>query len=117
MSFRRPHQELRLLPLLIYAHYDELDKRIAESKADKTYLLMALYHPEIPLHNNPAELDVRVRVRKRVVSYGPRSAAEAKTWEAVETVLATASKLGGGLLTVHQRIGSTGRGRYLRWRN
>jgi hypothetical protein len=37
--------------------YDELDQRIARTKADKTYLLMALEHPEVPLHNNPAELD------------------------------------------------------------
>ena len=74
--------------------YEELDKRIAATKADKTYLLMALDHPEIPLHNNPAELDARLRVRKRVVSYGPRSAAGAKTWDAMETVLGIARKLG-----------------------
>ena len=30
--------------------YDELDLRIARTKADKTYLLMALEHPEVPLH-------------------------------------------------------------------
>jgi hypothetical protein len=57
--------------------YDELDQRIARTKADKTYLLMVLEHPEVPLHNNPAELDARTRVRKRVVSYGPRSLAGA----------------------------------------
>ena len=74
--------------------YDALDKRIAATKADKTYLLMALDHPEIPLHNNPAELDARLRVRKRVVSYGPRSGAGAKIWDAMETVLGTAKKLG-----------------------
>ena len=53
--------------------YDALDQRIAKTKADKEHLLMVLKHPEIPLHNNPAELDARRRVRKRVVSYGPRS--------------------------------------------
>src|SRR5207249_5894379 len=42
--------------------YDALDPRIAKIKADKTYLLMVLEHPEIPLHNNPAELDARLRV-------------------------------------------------------
>jgi hypothetical protein len=30
---------------------------------------MVLEHPEVPLHNNPAELDARTRVRKRAVSY------------------------------------------------
>jgi Transposase IS66 family len=74
--------------------YDALDQRIAKTKADKTYLLMVLEHPEIPLHNNPAELDARLRVRKRVVSYGPRSAAGAKAWDAMETLLSTARKLG-----------------------
>ncbi len=74
--------------------YSELDQRIARTKADKTYLLMVLDHPEVPLHNNPAELDARTRVRKRVVSYGPRSLAGARTWDAMETLLSTARKLG-----------------------
>jgi len=74
--------------------YDELDQRIGRTKADKTYLLMVLSHPEVPLHNNPAELDARTRVRKRVVSYGPRSLAGARTWDAMETLLSTARKLG-----------------------
>ena len=74
--------------------YDALDQRIAKTKADKAYLLMVLEHPEIPLHNNPAELDARLRVRKRVVSYGPRSTAGAQAWDAMETLLSTARKLG-----------------------
>lgn len=74
--------------------YDALDRRIVKTKADKTYLLTVLEHPEIPLHNNPAELDARLRVGKRVVSYGPRSAAGAKAWDAMETLLGTARKLG-----------------------
>ena len=74
--------------------YDALDQRIAKTKADKMHLLMVLEHPEIPLHNNPAELDVRLRVRKRVVSYGPRSIAGAQVWDAMETLLSTAKKLG-----------------------
>jgi hypothetical protein len=74
--------------------YEELDQRIARTKADKTYLLMVLAHPEVPLHNNPAELDARTRVRKRVVSYGPRSLAGGRTWDAMETLLSTARKLG-----------------------
>jgi len=74
--------------------YDALDRRIAKTKADQTHLLMVLEHPEIPLHNNPAELDARLRVRKRVVSYGPRSTAGAQAWDAMETLLSTARKLG-----------------------
>jgi hypothetical protein len=55
---------------------------------------MVLRHPEIPLHNNPAELGARGRVRKRVVSYGPRSAKGAQAWDTFETLLGTAKKLG-----------------------
>jgi len=74
--------------------YDALDQRILQTKADQTSLLMVLKHPEIPWHNNPAELAARFRVRKRVVSYGPRSAAGAQAWDAMETLLGTAKKLG-----------------------
>ena len=85
--------------------YDVLDRRIAKTKADKTYLLMVLEHPEIPLHNNPAELGARLRVRKRVVSYGPRSAAGAKAWDTMETLLGTARKLGVNFFQyIHDRV-------------
>jgi Transposase IS66 family len=74
--------------------YDVLDKRIAKTKSDKENLLMVLRHPEIPLHNNPAELEGRRRVRKRVISYGPRSEHGIKGWDTMQTVLGTAKKLG-----------------------
>jgi len=74
--------------------YDALDQRIAKTKADKEHLLMVLKHPEIPLHNNPAELDVRRRVRKRVVSYGPRSEKGIQGWDTLQTLIGTAKKLG-----------------------
>jgi hypothetical protein len=74
--------------------YDALDQRIAKTKANKGELLMVLRHPEIPLHNNPAELAARGRVRKRVVSYGPRSVKGAQAWDTFQTLLGTAKKLG-----------------------
>ena len=40
-----------------------------------------LRHPELPLHNNPAELAARRRVRKRDVSFGPRSPTGAAAWD------------------------------------
>src|ERR1035438_2308092 len=51
-------------------------------------------YTRLPTHNNRAELDARTRVRKRAVSYGPRSQAGARTWDAMETLLSTARKLG-----------------------
>ena len=57
-------------------------------------MLIVLDHPEIPLHNNPAELGARKRVRKRVVSFGTRSNDGTKAWDTFMTLSATAKKLG-----------------------
>jgi hypothetical protein len=53
-----------------------------------------LAHPELPLHNNPAELGARQRVRKRDVSFGPRSPAGSAAWDTFMTLAATTRKLG-----------------------
>ncbi|MCD4809220.1 MAG: transposase, partial [Methanosarcinales archaeon] len=45
--------------------YRALDERIAKTKANKTQLLLVLKYPELPLHNNDAELGARAQVRKR----------------------------------------------------
>jgi hypothetical protein len=74
--------------------YTALDERIAQTQAKKAHLLMVLTHPEIPLHNNPAELGARTRVRKRDVSFGPRSATGAQCWDTFQTLYGTAKKLG-----------------------
>jgi hypothetical protein len=74
--------------------YRALDERIAITRLKKASLLMVLDHPEILLHNNPAELAARLRVRKRDVSFGPRTPQGAKAWDAFMTLTATAKKLG-----------------------
>jgi hypothetical protein len=74
-----------------YAH---LDFRIQQTAANKDELLQVLAHPEIPLHNNASELAVRRRVRKRDVSFGPRSPAGVAVWDTFQTIAATAQKLG-----------------------
>jgi len=74
--------------------YEALDERIAKTGAKKGCLLMVLTHPEIPLHNNPAELGARARVRKRDVSFGPRTREGAKAWDTFMTLAETATKLG-----------------------
>lgn len=74
--------------------YTALDERIARTKAKQAELLLVLEHPEIPLHNNLAELAARSRVRKRDVSYGPRTSAGKKAWDTFMTIGATAKKLG-----------------------
>ena len=74
--------------------YQALDERIAKTRAKQRCLLMVLAHPEIPLHNNPAELGARARVRKRDVSFGPRTHEGARAWDTFMTLAATATKLG-----------------------
>jgi len=74
--------------------YDALDERIRITRDKKRGLLMVLSHPELPLHNNPAELGARRRVRKRDVSFGPQSARGAAAWDTFQTLAATAQKLG-----------------------
>jgi len=74
--------------------YEALDERIIKTKAKKDSLLQVLDHPEIPLHNNPAELGARQRVRKRKISFGPRTTDGANAWDIFMTLAATAKKLG-----------------------
>ncbi len=74
--------------------YDALDQRIEKTKAKKPSMLIVLDHPEIPLHNNPAELGARKRVRKRVVSFGTRTIDGTKAWDTFMSISATAKKLG-----------------------
>lgn len=88
--------------------YVALDMRIAKTKAKKNALLMVLKHPEIPLHNNPAELEVRRRARKRDVSFGPRTEDGKKAWDTFLSLAATTKKLGVSFYTyIHDRVSDT----------
>ena len=74
--------------------YEQLNDRLAKTLANKEKLLVVLNHPEVPLHNNPAELGARQRVRKRDVSFGPRSETGRVAWDVFMTVAETSKKLG-----------------------
>jgi hypothetical protein len=85
--------------------YQALDERIAKTRTKKSCLLMVLTHPDIPLHNNPAELGARARVRKRDVSFGPRTREGATAWDTFMTLAATATKLGVSFYHyIHDRV-------------
>ncbi|MGI8913579.1 MAG: IS66 family transposase, partial [Chloroflexota bacterium] len=77
--------------------YSAWDDRIAKTRAKRDCLLLVLDHPELPLHNNPAELAARARVRKRDVSFGPRTDDGLRAWDTFGTLAATATKLGVSL--------------------
>ncbi len=68
-------------------------------------------HPEVPLHDNAAELRARQRAGtfwvKRDVSFGPRTAAGAKAWDTCMSLAATTKKLGISFYHyIHDRIAS-----------
>jgi hypothetical protein len=79
--------------------YEALDDRITKTRAKKASLLLVLEHPELPLHNNTAELGVRRRVRKRDVSFGPRTDAGRRAWDTFMTLAETTRKLGISFFT------------------
>jgi regulator of replication initiation timing len=88
--------------------YDQLDKRIAKTRAKKASLLLVLQHPELPLHNNPAELGARQRVRKRDISFGPRTQEGRKAWDTFMSLAETAKKLDVSFFAyLHDRITGT----------
>lgn len=74
--------------------YQRLDERIAKTKAKKENLLLVLDHPEIPLHNNEAELGARQPKPKQKISVGPRTQEGVNVWDTGLTLVATARKLG-----------------------
>ena len=89
----------------IQTGYDQLDRLITKTRAKKASLLSVLQYPELPLHNNPAELGVRQRVRKRDVSFGPRTLDGVRAWDTFATLAATAKKLGVSFYRyLHDRI-------------
>lgn len=74
--------------------YDELDDRIAKTWAKKTELLPVLENPQVPLHNNAAELAARVQARVRDVSFQTRSEQGTLIKDTFLTINQTAKKLG-----------------------
>jgi Transposase IS66 family len=88
--------------------YEQLDERLALTLAKKEALLMVLSHPEILLHNNPAELGARQRVRKRDVSLQARTREGIAAWDTFQTLVGTATKLGVNVYQYfHDRIAHT----------
>ncbi len=85
--------------------YAELDERIAKTLAKKEALLAVLRHPELPLHNNDAELGARAQVRVRDVSLHTKSKAGTQAKDTFMTIVQTAKKLGVSAYEyIHDRV-------------
>ncbi len=73
--------------------YNDLDERIAKTRSQKDGLLVVLEHPNVPLHNNPAELDARVQARRRDISFQTQNSKGTAAKDTFMSVVQTAIKL------------------------
>ena len=71
-----------------------LDRLLARLHANKTELLMVLDRPEIPLHTNGSENDIRCQVTRRKISAGTRSDLGRDCRDAFLSLAKTCDKLG-----------------------
>ena len=72
--------------------YLDLDNRINKTMKKKENLLLVLEYPQLPLHNNDAELAARVQVRRRDVSLHTMSNKGTKTLDTFMTIVETSKK-------------------------
>ncbi len=74
--------------------YQQLDERKRLTRAKTSELLLVLEHPELPLHNNSAELGARTMVQRRNISYATQTLEGTKAWDIFMSLVATTRKLG-----------------------
>ena len=74
--------------------YKDLNKRLKQTFSRKEKLLQVLDFPQVPLHNNTAELAVRRKARKRDICLHTMSSIGTRAQDAFMTVVETAAKLG-----------------------
>ncbi len=89
--------------------YQQLDERKRLTRAKIAELLLVLDHPELPLHNNPAELAARTMVQRRRISYGTQTDEGTKAIDTFMSLVSTTRKLGISFFEyVRDRISATG---------
>jgi regulator of replication initiation timing len=74
--------------------YELLDERKQLTAAKVSELLRVLEHPELPLHNNPAELAARTMVQRRNISYATQTIEGTRAWDTFMSLVATTRQLG-----------------------
>jgi regulator of replication initiation timing len=89
--------------------YQHLDERKQLTAAKISELLLVLEHPELPLHNNPAELGARTMVQRRNISYATQTIEGTQAWDTFMSLVATTRKLGISFFEyVRDRISQAG---------
>jgi hypothetical protein len=76
--------------------YETLNKTLMRIYKNKAELLLVLVRPEIPLHNNASETDIREYVRKRIISGSTRSDIGRRCRDTFASLKKTCRKLGVG---------------------
>jgi len=71
-----------------------LDRLLKRLYANRSELLVVLDRPEIPLHTNGSENDIRCQVTKRKISGGTRSDTDRACRDAFLGIAKTCAKLG-----------------------
>jgi hypothetical protein len=74
--------------------YPNIDAVLTEMRAHRPDLLRVLERPEVPLHNNASESDIREYVKKRKISGGTRSPAGRRCRDTFASLKKTCRKLG-----------------------
>ena len=74
--------------------YKQLDERKRLTLLKIAELLLVLEHPELPLHNNPAELAARTMVQRRNISYATQTLEGTQAWDTFMSLVATTRQLG-----------------------
>ena len=74
--------------------FAELNEVLRTLQGKKAHLLLVLNHPEIPLHNNLSESDIRQYVKKRKISAGTRSDLGRRCRDTFLSLKTTCRKLG-----------------------
>jgi hypothetical protein len=74
--------------------WPELNEALRKIHGKESELLLVLDHPEIPLHNNLSENDIRQYVKKRKISAGTRSDAGRRCRDTFLSLKTTCRKLG-----------------------
>lgn len=74
--------------------YSELNETLRKIHSKKDQLLLVLERPEVPLHNNLSENDIRQYVKKRKISAGTRSDLGRRCRDTFLSLKTTCRKLG-----------------------
>src|SRR5690606_15087336 len=74
--------------------YETLNQALTRIQKNKAELLLVLDRPEIPLHNNASETDIREYVKKRKISGSTRSQIGRRCRDTFASLKKTCRKLG-----------------------